>query len=374
VAQRDAVMHVVALRARRLQHSMQLPHGFLNTGCDLMTRRIVAFLACLLLGCTSAPGPKGSAEGAGAGSENPLPSWRVGGARDAIVRFVQATTTEDGAGFVPVSERIAVFDNDGTLWSEQPTYVQLAFILDRVKALAPEHPEWKGKEPFRSVLAGDLERVAASGEAGLLSLMAATHAGMTSEAFSAIVSEWLANARHPGTGRPYTAMVYQPMLELLAYLRANGFQTWIVSGGGVEFVRPWAEQVYGIPPSQLVGSSIRLRYVLQDSVPVVERLPEVEFIDDKSGKPVGIQRFIGRRPIAAFGNSDGDFEMLEWVTSGTGPRFGLIVHHDDAARERAYDRESHVGRLARALDEAPARGWTVVSMKQDWTRVFADRQ
>ena len=351
---------------------MQLPYGFLQTSDDLMTRRIVALFACLLLGCTAAPGPKGSAEATGAVTENPLPSWRAGGARDAIVRFVQATTTEGGDGFVPLPERIAVFDNDGTLWSEQPSYVQLAFILDRVRALAPEHPEWKREEPFRSVLAGDLKGVAASGEKGLMSLMAATHAGVTSEAFSAIVSEWLASARHPVTGQPYTAMVYQPMLELLAYLRANGFQTWIVSGGGVEFMRPWAEGVYGIPPSQVVGSSIRTRYVLQDSVPVIERLPEIEFVDDKAGKPLGIQRFIGRRPIAAFGNSDGDFEMLEWVTSGAGPRLGLIVHHDDAARESAYDRQSHIGRLARALDEAPARGWTVVSMKQDWTRVFAD--
>ena len=268
------------------------------------------------------------------------------------------------------AERIAVFDNDGTLWSEQPAYVQLAFILDRVKALAPRHPEWQKEEPFRSVLAGDLQGVAASGEKGLLALMAATHAGMTSEAFSETVAQWIATARHPVTGQPYTAMVYQPMLELLAYLRANGFQTWIVSGGGIEFMRPWVEEAYGIPPAQVVGSSIRTRYVLRDGVPTIERLPEVEFVDDKEGKPVGIQRAIGRRPIAAFGNSDGDFEMLEWVTSGPGPRFGLIVHHDDGQREPAYDRDSHIGRLARALDEAPARGWTVVSVKRDWTTVF----
>jgi hypothetical protein len=308
---------------------------------------------------------------ASAWAAEPLPSWNDGPVRQAILQFVTDVTTAGGPRFVPPAERIAVFDNDGTLWSEQPMYVQLAFILERVKALAPEHPEWKEQEPFRSVLAGDRTGVAAAGEKGLLELMAATHAGMTTDEFASIVTEWLAVARHPKYGRPYTECAYQPMLELLAYLRANGFKTYIVSGGGVEFMRPWTQAVYGVPPEQVVGSSIKTRYEVKDGRPVIMRLPEIDFIDDKEGKPVGIHKFIGRRPVAAFGNSDGDFQMLEWTTSAAGVRFGLIVHHDDAAREAAYDRESHIGRLARGLDEAPRRGWTVVSIKRDWKRVFA---
>jgi phosphoglycolate phosphatase-like HAD superfamily hydrolase len=302
---------------------------------------------------------------------DPLPSWNQGPARQALVGLVKDVTTKGSPRFVPLAERIAVFDNDGTLWSEQPMYVQLAFILDRVKALAPQHPDWKEQEPYRSVLAGDLKGLAASGEKGLLELMAATHAGMTSEEFTATVEEWLATAKHPKYGRPYTECVYQPMLELLAYLRANGFKTFIVSGGGVEFMRPWTQAVYGIPPEQVVGSSIKTAYEVTDGKPAIRRLPEIDFIDDKEGKPVGIQKFIGRRPIAAFGNSDGDFQMLEWTTSAPGTRLGLLVHHDDGEREAAYDRESHIGRLARGLDEAPRRGWTVVSVKRDWKRVFA---
>ena len=299
-----------------------------------------------------------------------LPSWNEGAAKRAVVEFVTGVTTAGGPRFVPPEERIAVFDNDGTLWCEKPVYVQAAFLLERVKALAPQHPEWKETEPFRSVLAGDLGGVVAAGEKGLVELVAATHASMSSEEFAALVRAWLAAARHPRFERPYTDLAYQPMLELLAYLRANGFETYVVSGGGIEFMRPWTERVYGIPPEQVVGSAIRTRYEVRDGTPVIMRLPEIDFVDDKAGKPVGINTFIGRRPIAAFGNSDGDFEMLEWTTAGPGPRFGLFVHHDDAEREYAYDRTSAVGRLARGLDEAPKRGWTVVSMKRDWTRIF----
>jgi phosphoserine phosphatase len=300
----------------------------------------------------------------------PLPSWNDGHARRAIVSFVARVTTEGGPGYVPPSERIAVFDNDGALWSEQPMYVQLAFAIGRVKALAPAHPEWKATQPFRAALEGDARALAASGERGLLQLVMATHAGNTTEEFEEIVKTWITRARHPKTGRLYTEMVYQPMLELLAYLRANGFKTFIVSGGGIEFMRPWAERVYGIPPEQVIGSSIKTRYEVRDGRPVLLRLPELNFIDDKDGKPIAIQQHIGRRPIAAFGNSDGDFQMLEWTTAGPGPRFGLLVHHDDRVREVAYDRESAIGRLARGLDEAGQRGWVVASMKNDWKLVF----
>ena len=285
-----------------------------------------------------------------------LPSWNDGPARTTVLDFVRRVTTADHKDFVPPAGRIATFDNDGCLWCEQPMYVQLAFVLDRVKALAPQHPEWKEKEPFASVLKGDVKGVAASGEKGLLELVAATHAGMTSEEFDRIARDWIATARHPKFHRPYTECVYQPMVELLAYLRAHGFKTYIVSGGGIEFMRPWTEKVYGIPPEQVIGSSIKLKYDGQGDRPVLTRLPEIDFIDDKAGKPVGIQKFIGRRPIAAFGNSDGDYEMLRWATSGDGARLGLIVHHTDAEREYAYDRESHFGRLDKALTEAPDRG------------------
>lgn len=299
-----------------------------------------------------------------------LPSWVDGEAKSRIVDFVAATTTEGGADFVEPADRVAVFDNDGTLWGEQPMYVQLAFVLDRVKQLAPQHPEWQTKEPFKSVLSGDMAGVAASGQKGLVELLAATHAGMSTEEFEKIVSDWTASARHPVSGKPYTAHIFQPMVELIDYLTAKEFKVFIVSGGGVEFMRPWTERVYGIPPENVVGSSIKTKYEPRNGVPAILRLPEVDFIDDGPGKPVGIHKFIGRRPIAAFGNSDGDFEMLEWTTSGPGRRFGLIVHHDDAERENAYDRDSHFGRLARGLDEAPARGWTIVSMKDDWKVIY----
>jgi hypothetical protein len=299
-----------------------------------------------------------------------LPSWNEGQAKAAIVDFVGRVTTEGGADFVPAAERIATFDNDGTLWSEQPLYFQFVFALDRVKALAPQHPEWQTEEPFRSVLANDVKGVLAGGEAGLVKLLAATHAGMTTEEFSAIVTDWLATARHPKLKRPYTELVYQPMLELLAYLRANGFKTYIVSGGGMEFMRTFSERVYGVPPEQVIGSSGKLKFEMRDGGPVLMRLPVIDFVDDKQGKPVGIQKFIGRRPIAAFGNSDGDLQMLQWTTAGDGPRFGLIVHHTDADREWAYDRKSQIGKLDKALDEAKARGWTVVSMKDDWKTIY----
>ena len=299
-----------------------------------------------------------------------MPSWSNGPSRTAIASFVDRVTTPGTPAFVPESERIAVFDNDGTLWSEQPMYFQLFFALDRVKALAPEHPEWAKQEPFRSVLAGDMKGVMAGGEHALVQLLAASHANTTTAEFEQVVKDWIGTAKHPKTGRPFTEMVYQPMLEMLAYLRANGFKTYIVSGGGVEFMRPWTERVYGIPPEQVVGSRIRMKYELRDGGPVLLRLPEIDLNDDKAGKPIGIQQVIGRRPIIAFGNSDGDFEMLEWTTSGPGSRLGVIVHHTDAEREWAYDRESAIGRLVRGLDEAAARGWIVVDMKQEWKTIY----
>jgi phosphoserine phosphatase len=300
-----------------------------------------------------------------------LPSWNDGATKQSIVDFVSRVTIQGGPDFVPADQRIATFDNDGTLWVEQPMYVQLAFMLDRVKALAAQNPAWKTKQPFKAVLDGDIKTLAASGEKGLMQLVAVTHAGMTSEEFAKIVTDWLATARDQRFKLPYTELVYQPMLELLAYLRANGFKTFIVSGGGVEFMRPWAEKVYGIPPEQVVGSSIKTRFEMRDGRPILFRLPELNFIDDKAGKPLGINQYIGRRPVAAFGNSDGDLEMLQYTTLAGGARFGLIVHHTDAEREYAYDRAAHFGKLDRALDAAAINKWTVVDMKTDWKRVFA---
>ena len=300
----------------------------------------------------------------------PLASWNDTAPKKAIVGFVGKVTRQGSADFVPAPERIAVFDNDGTLWAEQPVYFQVAFMLDRVKAFAPQHPEWKTREPFASLLNGDTKAALASGEKGLMEMMAVTHTGMTTEEFTKSVSDWIRTAKHPGSGRLYTEMVYQPMLELLEYLRANGFKTFIVSGGGIEFMRPWVERVYGVPPEQVVGSSGKLKYEMRERGPVLVKLPAVDLIDDKEGKPVGIQNHIGRRPIAAFGNSDGDLQMLQWTTAGSGARFALIVHHTDAEREWAYDRQSHVGRLDKALDEATAKGWTVVSMKNDWKTIY----
>lgn len=300
----------------------------------------------------------------------PLPSWRDGPARTALLEFVERVVTPGSPDFVPVAERIAVFDNDGTLWAEQPFYFQAAFAFDRVKALAPRHPEWKAQQPFQAVLDGDLKTALAGGEHALLELVMASHTGMTTDEFDGLVRDWIASARHPRFERPYSECVYQPMLELLAWLRGHGFETWIVSGGGIDFMRPFTEEVYGIPPQQVVGSSVKVRHELRDGVPVLVRLPEIDFVDDKEGKPVGIHRHIGRRPIAAFGNSDGDLAMLEWTSAGPGARLALLVHHTDAEREWAYDSKSPVGRLDQGLDVAAARGWTLVDMKRDWARVF----
>jgi hypothetical protein len=321
-------------------------------------RFTVALLAIAFAGLTTAP------------AQDPLPSWNDGKAKQSIVEFVAKVTKEGSSDFVPVAERIATFDNDGTLWAEQPVYFQILFALERVKVLAPQHPEWKTKEPFASLLKGDLKGALAGGEKSILMIIAATHTGMSTQDFEQIVTNWIATAKHPKTGRLLTEMIYQPMVELLAYLRANGFKTFIVSGGGIEFMRPWTEKTYGVPPEQVVGSSVKTKFEMRDGKPVLMRLPAVNFIDDKAGKPVGINEHIGRRPIAAFGNSDGDQQMLEWTTAGNGARFALIVHHDDAEREWAYDRKSQIGTLDKAWDEAIAKGWTVVSMKDDWKTIF----
>ncbi|WP_182869620.1 HAD family hydrolase [Rhodopirellula sp. JC639] len=306
----------------------------------------------------------------GSDAADPLPSWNDTATKAAIIDFVGTVTRKGTADYVPPAERIATFDNDGTLWSEQPMYFQLAFALDRVKTMAPEHPEWKNQQPFKGVLESDTKAVLAGGKKSLLEIVAATHSGMTSAEFERIVTDWISTAKHPKTGRLYKDMVYQPMLELLAYLRANGFKTFIVSGGGIEFMRPWTEATYGIPPEQVVGSSIKTQFELRDGKPVIVRLPEIDFIDDKEGKPVGIHSHIGRRPIFAAGNSDGDWQMLQYTTIGHSPSFGLIVHHTDDRREWAYDRDSHIGQLDKALDDAPRQGWTVVDMKQDWKRIY----
>jgi len=304
-------------------------------------------------------------------ADDPLPSWNDGKAKQSIVDFVAKVTKEGSPDFVPVAARIATFDNDGTLWAEQPLYFQLFFALERVKALAPQHPEWQTKEPFASLLKGDVKAALAGGERAIVEIVMATQAGMTIEEFDKIVQDWIATAKHPKTGRLLTEMVYQPMLELLGYLRANGFKTFIVSGGGIEFMRPWTEKVYGIPPEQVVGSSGKLKFEMRDGKPVLVKLPELDFIDDKVGKPIGIQQHIGRRPIAAVGNSDGDQQMLEWTQGGGGARLMMLVHHDDAVREFAYGAESHIGTFSDALmAEAKKSGWTVISMKDDWKTIF----
>jgi phosphoglycolate phosphatase-like HAD superfamily hydrolase len=325
----------------------------------------VHVIAALAVAAASTARPAGQASAA----QDPLPSWNQGAARAAIVAFVDRVTKAGGPDFVPVPERIAVFDNDGTLWSEKPVPFQLLFAFERVKALAPTHPEWQTAEPFASLLKGEMAGVIASGEKGLMRIVATTHAGMTTDEFTAAVEDWIATARHPQTKRLFTGMVYQPMLELLAYLRANGFKTFIVSGGGVEFMRPWTERVYGIPPEQVVGSAGKMKLEVREGKPVLVKLPEIDLIDDKEGKPVGIQSRIGRRPIAAFGNSDGDLQMLQWAAAGPGVRFALFVHHDDAAREFAYDRADPLQTFSTGWDEAVARGWTVVSMKDDWKTI-----
>jgi hypothetical protein len=308
---------------------------------------------------------------------DPLPAWNDGPVKKEIIDFVHATTDEASPVFVPLAERIATFDNDGTLWPSHPMYTQLAFALDRVKALAPQHPEWKTKQPFKAVLDNDIEALAAAGEKGLVELIMGSHAGMSTAEFEAIVTEWFEKARHPRFKRRYTELAYQPMLELLEFLRANGFKTYIVSGGGVEFMRPMTEAVYGVPPEQVIGSSIRTKYEIQGGKPVLMRLPEIDFIDDKAGKPVGINKLIGRRPIAAFGNSAGDREMLEWAGAGSGARLMMLVFHDDAEREYAYGpanglSDTKFGTFPQSLmKEADKKGWIVISMKKDWARIFS---
>jgi len=301
-----------------------------------------------------------------------LASWNEGPAKQSIIDFVKAVTTEGSPDFVPEAQRIATFDNDGCLWSEQPVYFQLLFAIDRVKALAPEHPEWKTTQPFKAAIEGDMKTLAASGEKGLLELVMASHAGMSTDEFEQIVRDWLDTARHPRFDRPFDEMTYQPMVEVLEYLRANGFKTFIVSGGGISMIRVFSEEAYGIPPEQVVGSSVKTKFEMRNGEPVIIRLPEMNFIDDKEGKPVGITQHIGRRPIAAFGNSDGDLQMLQWTTAGEGRRFALLVHHTDAEREWSYDRDSHIGRLDKALDVAGEEGWTVVDMARDWKTVYGE--
>ncbi len=326
----------------------------------MLSRRCI--IAVLWVGCLG---------NAWAQTPDPLPSWNDGTTKKSITDFVARVTTPGGPDFVPVEQRIATFDNDGTLWCEQPVYFQVAFAFDRVKALAPQHPEWRNKQPFKALLDKDPKALAAAGEKGLLAIIEATHTGMTVGDFTTTVLDWTATARHPRFKRPYTDLVYQPMIELLGYLRANGFKTFIVSGGGIEFMRPWTEKIYGIPPEQVVGSSGEVKFEMRDGKPALVKLPGIEFVDDGPGKPVGINRFIGRQPIFAFGNSDGDQQMLEWTAAGTGARFMGLVHHTDAEREYAYDRDSKVGKLDKALDEGTAKGWTVVDMKNDWKVVFA---
>ncbi len=301
---------------------------------------------------------------------DPLPSWNEGKSKQSILDFVAKVTKEGSPDFVPVAERIATFDNDGTLWSEQPVYFQLLFAIDRVNVLSPKHLDWKEKAPFASILQGDLKGALAGGEKALAEIIMATHTGMTTEEYEKIVMDWIATARHPTTKRPYTELVFQPMLEVLDYLRANGFKIYIVSGGGIEFMRPWAGKVYGIPPEQVIGSSVKTKFEMRDGKPVLTRLPELNFYDDKEGKPVAINQHIGRRPIAAFGNSDGDLQMLQWTAAGGGSRFCLYVHHTDAKREWQYDRKSFVGKLDKGLDEAAAQGWTVVDMENDWKVIY----
>lgn len=303
-------------------------------------------------------------------AQDPLPSWNEGKTKKAIVEFVTMVTKPGGPNFVPVAERIATFDNDGTLWCEHPMYTQLVYLVDQVKARSAEHPDWKNKEPYKAILADDLKNAWTGGEKHVMEAMMDVHAGMTVDEYEQTVIGWLQTARHPRFRRPYTELIYQPMIELLAYLRANKFKTYVVSGGGIEFMRPWTDKAYGIPPEQIVGSSIKVKFEMREGKPIMMRRRELDLIDDGPGKPVGIQQYIGRRPVMAFGNSDGDLEMLQLTTGSPGPRFGLIVHHTDAEREYAYDRNTTVGRLDKALDLAPKNGWVVVDMKKDWKVIF----
>ena len=331
----------------------------------MQTQRYGWFIALVLCVTSAAAQPV----------DDPLPSWNNGDAKSAIIEFVERVTDQNSADFVPVPQRIATFDNDGTLWSEQPVYFQGLFALDRVKEMAADHPDWQDSEPFKSVIAGDMKGVMASGKEGLAKIIGASHANISGEAFQTSVRDWLATAKHPTKDMPYTQMVYQPMLELLDYLRANDFKTFIVSGGGIDFMRVFTEQVYGIPPEQVIGSTLDATFEMRDGVPTIVKEGKIVLVDDKVGKPVGIYRHIGRRPIFAAGNSDGDLQMLQYTTiarsaDDTTPAFGLIVHHTDAEREWAYDRKSHIGQLDKALDEAQQRGWVVVDMKNDWHQIY----
>jgi hypothetical protein len=338
---------------------------------DAMPHRTSAFAAffVLLAACGGPP----SATETKSSVADALPSWNDGAPKQAIVSFVNRVTKEGASDFIVPAERIATFDNDGTLWSEQPIYFQIAFVLDRVKELAPKHPEWKKKQPFKSILEGDLKSALAGGPKALAELLAATSGGVTAEESDAMVKTWTNTARHPKTRKLYTEMIYQPMLELMTYLRANNFKTFIISGGGVDFMRPWTEHVYGVPPEQVVGTTMKVSYAAKNGKPELNILPQLDFIDDGPGKPVGIRQFIGRRPIFAAGNSDGDREMLEYTTTGPGPRFAMIVHHTDAEREFAYDRQSAIGKLDKALDQASTANWTVVDMKNDWKVIYPSK-
>ena len=329
--------------------------------------KALAFAAAVTVLLSACHAPPTTSTGA---ATDPLPSWGPSASRAAIVEFVARVTDPASADFVPAEDRIAVFDNDGTLWCEQPLYTQLAFALDRVRELAAEHPEWQTTEPFRSILEGDVGAALAAGERGVVEIVMATHAGTDTAEFDSAVSEWFATARHPRTGRPYPGMAYQPMLELLAFLEANGFECWIVSGGGVDFMRTFCEETYGIPASRVIGSTGAVTYEVGDDGPRLMRQPTITFVNDKEGKPVSIQRNIGRRPVIAVGNSDGDFAMLEWTTAAENPALGVLVHHTDADREYQYDRGSHIGRLERGLDEGPNRGWVIVDMSSDWNTIF----
>ena len=330
----------------------------------LTRRRWLAAVAAAL--SLAACAPMASAPGA-----DPLPSWNEGANKQRIVELVKAVTTEGGKDYVAPADRIAVFDNDGTLWAEHPMYFQLEFVFDRVRQIAPQHPEWKTQEPFKSLLAGDLKGVQAAGEKGLFEMLLAAQSGSTPEEFERVVGEWLKTAKHPRFNRPYNELTYQPMQEVLNYLRANGFKTFIVSGGTTDFMRAFTAQTYGVPNEQVIGSRQKFAFEVKNGKPMVMMQPALEFNDDKAGKPVAIAQFIGKRPIAAFGNSDGDFQMLQWTTAGAGKRLGMLVHHDDAAREYAYDRDTAFGKLVDGLDQYKAMGWGLISMKNDWKVVFA---
>ncbi len=301
---------------------------------------------------------------------DPLPSWNDGTSKEAIMSFVTEASSEGAAGYILPENRIAVFDNDGTLWSEQPYYFQLQYAIDFIKENSPEHPEWSSSENVQHILDGDLQSFFEGGEHALLEVVMLSHSGMTSDEFSESVRKWLATAQHPKTGQPYNQMIFQPMLELLDYLRANDFKTFIVSGGGIDFLRVWGEEAYGIPPYQVVGSSIKAKYDASGDEPVIIKVPEINFIDDKEGKPVGIHQHIGKRPVMAVGNSDGDYAMLQYATTGQGPRLGVLIHHTDSIREYAYDRQSAIGNLVRGLDDASANGWLIVDMAEDWVHVY----